>query len=180
MDRFERELARMMRDSQEYTPFEPAQQNSLRAGVRVRRRVRAAQKAATCVLAAAGISLGLFLLPHAPDRDRPLGPVPRPSVTPTSPDATLSPTPSSSGSPTESATGTATAENTDGTSGPPETPTTTGSSTSGASDTEGPGTATTSAPATEPATPSNTPTSSPPPSGLDGLEPTSSAGASTG
>ncbi|MFI0960437.1 cellulase [Streptomyces sp. NPDC021080] len=177
MDHFERELARMMRDSQEHTPFEPAQQNNLRDGVRVRRRIRAAQRAASCVLAAAGISVGLFLLPHTPDHDRPLGPVPRPTVTPTSPYATLSPTPSSSGTPTESATATSTAENTAGTSGPPETPTTTGSSTSSASAPEGRGTATTSTPATEPATPSGTPTSSPPPSGP---EPSSSAETSTG
>ncbi|MEV6015691.1 MULTISPECIES: hypothetical protein [unclassified Streptomyces] len=175
MDHFERELARMMRDSQEHTPFEPAQQNSLRAGVRSRRRIRAAQKAASCVLAAAGISVGLFLMPHAPDRDRPLGPVPRPTGTPTSPYATLSPTPSSTGSPTESAT--STAGGATGTSGPPDTPSATGSSSSVSSGPGGRGTATTSAPATEPATPSGTPTSSPPPSGP---EPSSSAATGTG
>ncbi|WP_328444736.1 hypothetical protein OG780_04015 [Streptomyces sp. NBC_00386] len=170
MDQFERELARMMRDAQEQTPFEPAQQNSLREGVRVRRRIRAAQKAASCVLATAGICVGVFLLPHAPDRDRPLGPVPRPTTTPTSPYVTPSPTPSSS----ESATGTA--ENTTGPSGPPETPTTTESSTSVASEPGDTATATTRAPATEPATPSETPTSSPPPSHL---EPSSSAETNT-
>ncbi|WP_329303369.1 hypothetical protein OG410_38345 [Streptomyces sp. NBC_00659] len=175
MDQFERELARMMRDAQEQTPFEPAQQNSLREGVRVRRRIRAAQKAASCVLAAAGICVGVFLLPHAPDRDRPLGPVPRPTTTPASPYVTPSPTPSSSGTPSESATGTA--ENTAGTSGPPETPTTTESSTSAASDPGDGATSTTRAPATEPATPSETPTSSPPPSHL---EPSSSAETNTG
>ncbi|WP_328673456.1 hypothetical protein [Streptomyces sp. NBC_00328] len=175
MDQFERELARMMRDAQEQTPFEPAQQNSLREGVRVRRRIRAAQKAASCVLAAAGICVGVFLLPHAPDRDRPLGPVPRPTTTPTSPYVTPSPTPSSSGTPSESATGTA--ENTTGTSGPPETPTTTESSTSVASEPGDTATATTRAPATQPATPSRTPTSSPPPSHL---EPSSSDGTNTG
>ncbi|MET8133080.1 MULTISPECIES: hypothetical protein [unclassified Streptomyces] len=153
MDHFERELARMMRDAQEHTPFEPAQQNSLRNGVRVRRRVRAAQKAASCVLAVAGVSVGLFLLPHTPDRDMPLGPVPRPATTPTSPYTTPSPTSSPSGTSAESAT--ASAENTAGISGPPNTPTTTGSSTSVSS---GPGgTATTSAPATAPVTPSETP-----------------------
>ncbi|MET7986867.1 hypothetical protein [Streptomyces sp. NPDC005281] len=163
MDRFERELARMMRDAQEHTPFEPAQQNSLRAGVRVRRRIRAAQKAVSCVLAAAGISVGLFLLPHSPDRDRPLGPVPRPAVTPTSPYATLSPTSSSTGTPSEPAT--ATSETTTGTSGPPDTPSATGSSSSVSSGPGGRGTATTSAPATGSATSSETPTTSPPPSG---------------
>src|SRR5690242_14653113 len=69
MDHFERELARMMRDTQEYTPFEPAQQDRLRTGVLVRRRVRAAQKAVGSVLVAAGLGVGLVLLPHAPDRD---------------------------------------------------------------------------------------------------------------
>ncbi|MFJ6836124.1 hypothetical protein [Streptomyces sp. NPDC091209] len=167
MDHFERELARMMRDAQEHTPFEPAQQNSLRAGVRVRRRVRAAQKAASCVLAVAGVSVGLFLLPHTPDRDMPLGPVPRPATSPTSPYVTPSPSPPSSGPPTESAT----AGNTAGTSGPPDTATTTGSSTSVSS---GPGgTATSSAPATAPVTPSETPSSTPTPN----LYPSSSAGA---
>ncbi|WP_406835880.1 hypothetical protein ACICHK_04980 [Streptomyces sp. AHU1] len=176
MDHFERELARMMRDTQEHTPFEPAQQNGLRDGVRARRRIRAAQKAASLVLAAAGISAGLFLLPHAPDRDRPLGPAPRPATTPVSPYSTLSPTPSSSGTPTESAT--TTAEDTTGVSGPPGTSTTTESPTSGAGGPGDGGTATTGAPpATGPATPSGTPTSSPPPSGP---EPSSSAGASAG
>ncbi|MFD8733835.1 hypothetical protein ACFV06_02830 [Streptomyces sp. NPDC059618] len=175
MDHFERELARMMRDAQEHTPFEPAQQNSLRAGVRTRRRIRAAQKAVSCVLAAAGISVGLFLLPHPPDRDRPLGPVPRPTVTPTSPYATLSPTPSSDGEPTGTAT--STSESPTGTSGPPDTPTTTGSPGSVSSGPGGRGTATTSPPATEPATPSSTPTSSPPPSGP---EPSSSVATGTG
>lgn len=161
----------MMRDSQEHTPFEPAQQNSLRAGVRVRRRVRAAQKAASCVLAVAGVCVGLFLLPHTPDRDMPLGPVPRPATSTNSPYVTPSPTPSSSGTPTGSAT--AGAENTAGTSGPPDTPTTTGSSTSVSSDPGG--TATTSAPASAPVTPSETPSYSST-SSLD--YPSSSAGAS--
>ncbi|MET9408979.1 hypothetical protein ABZX90_24915 [Streptomyces sp. NPDC002935] len=153
MDHFERELARMMRDSQEHTPFEPAQQNSLRNGVRVRRRVRAAQKAASCVLAVAGVSVGLFLLPHSPDRDRPLAPLPRPATGPTSPYATPTPTSPPSGTPTGSAT--ATSEDTAGISYPPNTPTTTGSSNSVATDPGG--TATTSAPATAPVTPSETP-----------------------
>ncbi|MCX5008234.1 hypothetical protein OHB05_37310 [Streptomyces sp. NBC_00638] len=155
MDHFERELSRMMRDAQEHTPFEPAQQDSLRAGVRVRRRVRAAQMAASCVLAVAGVSLGLFLLPHAPDRDRPLAPVPRPATSPTSPYGTPTPTHFPSGTPT----GSATAESTDGISGPPNTPTTTGSSSSVATDPAG--TATTGAPATAPVTPGRTPSSPP-------------------
>ncbi|MGW3668245.1 hypothetical protein [Streptomyces sp. NPDC005141] len=166
MDHFERELSRMMRDAQEHTPFEPAQQDSLRDGVRVRRRIRAAQKAASCVLAVAGVGLGVFLLPHAPDRDRPLAPLPRPASSPTSPYATPTPTPSPGGTPT----GEATSESTDGVSGPPNAPTTTGSSTSVATDPAG--TATTGAPATAPATPSRTP--SPPPTST--LEPSSFAG----
>ncbi|TXS74568.1 hypothetical protein EAO69_14100, partial [Streptomyces sp. me109] len=92
MDHFERELARMMRDAEEHTPFDPAQRNRLRTGIRDRRRVRSAQKAVGSVLAVAGLGAGLFLLPHTPDSDRPQAPLPltgrpSPDVTPT-----LSPT----------------------------------------------------------------------------------------
>ena len=45
MDHFERELARMMRDSREHTPFEPEHQVRLHAGVRAHRRVRAVRAA---------------------------------------------------------------------------------------------------------------------------------------
>ncbi|AVH58072.1 MULTISPECIES: hypothetical protein [Streptomyces] len=88
MDHFERELARMMRDAQESTPFGPAHQNRLRSGVRARRRARAAQKAVGSVLAVAGLGIGFFLLPHDPVDDRPQSPLPRPAVNPTSPSTT--------------------------------------------------------------------------------------------
>ncbi|MFD8219703.1 cellulase [Streptomyces sp. NPDC059697] len=153
MDHFERELARMMRDAQEYTPFEPAHQDRLRTGVLVRRRVRAAQKAVGSVLVAAGLGVGLVLLPHAPERDQPLAPVPRPSTGFSSPTITPSPTRPSSGTATESASGTPTA------------PITTGSATESSSSvsTNPSGTVTTRPPATVPATPSGSITPVSPP-----------------
>ncbi|MFF3582807.1 cellulase [Streptomyces mirabilis] len=158
MDHFERELARMMRDAQEYTPFEPAQQNRLRTGVLVRRRVRAAQKAVGSVLVAAGLSVGLVLLPHAPDRDQPHAPVPRPTTDFPSPTTTPSPTLPPSTSPTGSAPTTPTA------------PITTESATESSSSVgTGPsGTATAGPPATVPATQSGSITpSSPPPTTVE-------------
>lgn len=152
MDHFERELARMMRDAHEHTPFGPAQQDGLRSGVRGRRRIRAAQKAAGSVLAVAGISVGLFLMPHARDQERPQAPLPRPATTPTSPAVTPTPTLSPSETPTGSAT--STAEDGAGTSVTPDSPTAPESSTSGGADpTGGP---TTSPPATTPVPPSGT------------------------
>ncbi|MET7974229.1 cellulase [Streptomyces mirabilis] len=161
MDHFERELARMMRDAQEYTPFEPAQQNRLRTGVLVRRRVRAAQKAVGSVLVAAGLGVSLVLLPHAPDRDQPQAPVPRPTTGFSSPTTTPSPTPPPSTSPTGSAPTTPTA------------PITTESAIESSSSVgTGPsGTATAGPPATVPATPSGSITPSSPPTTT--LEPSS-------
>ncbi|MFE2683052.1 cellulase [Streptomyces mirabilis] len=153
MDHFERELARMMRDTQEYTPFEPAQRDRLRTGVLVRRRVRAAQKAVGSVLVAAGLGVGLVLLPHAPDRDQPQAPVPRPTTGFSSPTTTPSPTQPPSTSPTGSAPTTPTA--------PITTESAIESSSSAGS---GPsGTATAGPPATVPATPSGSITPSSPP-----------------
>ncbi|MER7688925.1 cellulase [Streptomyces sp. NPDC097610] len=165
MDHFERELARMMRDAQEYTPFEPAQQNRLRTGVLVRRRVRAAQKAVGSVLVAAGLGVGLVLLPHAPDRDQPQAPVPRPSTGSSSPTSTLSPTQPPSSSSTGSAPTTPTA--------PITTESAVGSSSSVG--TGPPGTATAAPPATIPATPSGSIMSSSPPTTTG--EPSSSVSA---
>ncbi|MDH6213470.1 hypothetical protein [Streptomyces pseudovenezuelae] len=129
MDHFERELARMMRDTRETTPFEPRHQTRLRSGVRARRRVRAAQRAVGSVLAVAGISLGFFLLPHDRVDNRPQAPLPRPAVTPTLLTAGPTRTPDSPPSATISPTGT-------DTTGSPTTPTSTptGSSTASSSD----------------------------------------------
>ncbi|MFC9635936.1 hypothetical protein ACFTY8_43775 [Streptomyces mirabilis] len=153
MDHFERELARMMRDTQEYTPFEPAQQDRLRTGVLVRRRVRAAQKAVGSVLVAAGLGVGLVLLPHAPDRNQPQAPVPRPSAGSSSATITPSPTLPPSTSPTGSVPTTPTA--------PITTQTATESSSSVG--TAPSGTATAGQLATVPATPSGSITPSSPP-----------------
>jgi hypothetical protein len=157
MDHFERELARMMRDSQEYTPFEAEDRLRLRAGVQARRRVRTAQKAAGSVLAVAGLGLGFFMLPHDPGENRPQAPHPRPATSPVSP----SPTPTDTSAPpsataTESPTGAAGLP-----SAPATTPTSTGTSdtTTSAPPPTGTGTALpgdTGTP-TAPATPTGTP-----------------------
>ncbi|MFE2139528.1 hypothetical protein ACFW9X_41200, partial [Streptomyces sp. NPDC059466] len=76
MDHFERELARMMRDAEEHTAFEPPQKDRLTTRIRARRRVRSAQKAVGSVVAVAGLSAGLFLLPHTSESDRPQAPLP--------------------------------------------------------------------------------------------------------
>ncbi|MFD7434853.1 cellulase [Streptomyces sp. NPDC059861] len=93
MDHFERRLARMMRESEEHSPFGPRHRQRIREGVRARRRVRAAQRAAGSVLAVAGLAVGLLLLPGGPDRAEPAGPSPRPEVSPvpTSPGPTRAP-----------------------------------------------------------------------------------------
>ncbi|MEU0040465.1 MULTISPECIES: hypothetical protein [unclassified Streptomyces] len=162
MDHFERELARMMRDTEEQTPFEPAQQDRLRTGVRVRRRVRSAQKAVGSVLAVAGLGVGLFLLPHTPKGDRPQAPLPQPMTGRSSPavSPTPSPTPTrpSGGASTGSAT--TTPDDTSSTSSPPTAPSSTGGSTSVGTDPSG--TATTSPPPRSSSTPSESITPPPP------------------
>lgn len=85
MDHFERELARMMRDAQDHTPFEPKHQSRLRSGVRARRCARAVRKAVGSVLAVAGLTMGLFLLPHERVENRPQAPLPEPVTSPASP-----------------------------------------------------------------------------------------------
>jgi len=77
MDHFERQLARMMRSTQEHSPFEPRHRERLRAGVRVRRRVRAAQQAIGSVVVVAGIALGVFLFPGTPVSSEPGAPGPQ-------------------------------------------------------------------------------------------------------
>ncbi|WP_328501089.1 hypothetical protein OG828_11795 [Streptomyces sp. NBC_00457] len=110
MDHFERQLAQLMRDTQEHTPYEPKYQDRLRAGVRARRRVRAAQAAVGSVLAVAGLGIGLFLLPDGQVRDEPSAPNPRPAVSPSSPASETSPpgpSPTATSSPSSSPTGSA-------------------------------------------------------------------------
>ncbi|MFE7401803.1 hypothetical protein [Streptomyces sp. NPDC057557] len=82
MDHFERQLAQMMRDTEAPAPFEPKHRERLWAGVRVRRRRRAAQRAAGSVLAVVGLSVGLFLLPGRATRVEPSHPGPQPTTSP--------------------------------------------------------------------------------------------------
>jgi hypothetical protein len=124
MDHFERELARMMRDTQEFTPFEAEDRLRLRAGVRARHRVRTARKAAGSVLAVAGLGLGFFMLPHDQGDSGPQAPHPRPATSPVSP----SPTPTDTPAP-PSATSTASPTGATGLpSAPATTPTSAGTS----------------------------------------------------
>ncbi|MGW1539215.1 cellulase [Streptomyces sp. NPDC002309] len=99
MDHFERRLARMMRDSEEHSPFGPRHRERLREGVAARRRARAAQRAAGSLLAVAGLVVGLLLLPGGPDRAEPAGPLPRPATSPQSSGPGPTPTPDASTQP---------------------------------------------------------------------------------
>lgn len=78
MDHFEQELARMMRDSQEATPYEDRHRDRLQAGVRARRRARAAWMATGSVLTIAGLGVGLMVLPSSFAQGRPAGTQPGP------------------------------------------------------------------------------------------------------
>ncbi|MYW47658.1 hypothetical protein GT346_31205, partial [Streptomyces sp. SID161] len=60
-DHFERQLTQLMCQHGPQASFEARHREALRAGVRARRRVRAARRAAGSVLAVAGLALGLFL-----------------------------------------------------------------------------------------------------------------------
>jgi hypothetical protein len=82
MDHFERQLAQMMRDAEAPTPFEPKHRERLWAGVRVRSRRRAAQRAVGAALAVVGLSVGLFLLPGHATRVEPSRPGPQPATSP--------------------------------------------------------------------------------------------------
>ncbi|MFD9219313.1 hypothetical protein ACFWDI_04615 [Streptomyces sp. NPDC060064] len=82
MDHFERQLAQMLRDTEAPAPFEPRHQERLRAGVHVRSRRRAAQRAAGAALAVVGLSVGLFLLPGHATRVEPSHPRPQPATSP--------------------------------------------------------------------------------------------------
>lgn len=161
MDQFERELARLMRDTQEHTPFEPKHQTRLRAGVRARRRARAAQKAVGSVLAVAGLGVGFFLLPHGPAEDRPQAPLPRPATSPSYPSTAPAPAPDASPSETSTSSPTPPAGSGGPTSGPPTTPTAGGSSVTVSPDPTVPATSTpppsSSGTPSAPATPSTAP-----------------------
>ena len=78
MDHFEQELARMMRDSQEDTPYEDRHRDRLHAGVRARRRARMAWMATGSALTIAGLGVGLVVLPSSFAQGGPAGPQPRP------------------------------------------------------------------------------------------------------
>ncbi|MEU0075369.1 hypothetical protein ABZ027_38435 [Streptomyces sp. NPDC006332] len=131
MDHFERELSRMMRDTQEHAPFEPRHRQRLRSGVRSRRRARVAQRAVGCALAVAGLGIGFFLLPRDPVENRPQAPLPRPVTSPAAPTTTPTRTPDAPPSRSSAAPPpTATADPTvGGTVGPSETPTMPGNAT---------------------------------------------------
>lgn len=80
MDHFEQELARMMRDGQEETLYEDRHRDRLHAGVRARRRARAAWTATGSVLTVAGLGVGLMVLPSSFAQDGPTGPQRRPGT----------------------------------------------------------------------------------------------------
>ncbi|MEU6912862.1 cellulase [Streptomyces olindensis] len=174
MDDFERDLSRLMRDTQQHTPFEPAHRQRLHAGIRARRRSRLLWKAGGSAVAVAGLSVGLALLPGMLTRAQPPADQrPRPVVSP-SPSHDSAPTfdsPEPSATPTrpEPTAPTAPAGTTGGV-----TPSGTTSAPAGSTpSTAAPESRTTSAP--PPRAPSPTPTTVPP-SVLEPEEPSVSAG----
>ncbi|MDQ0936142.1 hypothetical protein [Streptomyces turgidiscabies] len=62
MDHFEQDLARMMRDSRQDTPYEDRHRQRLRVAVRARQRSRTAWLATGSALAVAGLGVGLMVL----------------------------------------------------------------------------------------------------------------------
>lgn len=78
MDQFEQELARMLRDSHEDTPYEDRHRRRLQAGVRTRRRARTAWMATGSLLTLAGLGVVLMVLPNSFAQGSPVGPQPRP------------------------------------------------------------------------------------------------------
>ncbi|MFD6174994.1 cellulase [Streptomyces coeruleorubidus] len=170
MDDFERDLSRLLRDTQQHTPYEPEHRQRLHAGIRSRRRTRLLWKAGGSAVAVAGLSVGLALLPNMLTRAQPADHRPQPATSPTpsqdggptfdSPDPTTTPT-----EPEPSAPATTT-----GVSTLPGDPSTTISPTPTATASE---TRTTSAPPTPP--PSPTPTTAPPSPLEETQEPSASA-----
>ncbi|GAA2246823.1 cellulase [Streptomyces indiaensis] len=95
MDDFERDLSRLMHDTREHTPYEPAHRQRLHAGIRARRRSRMLWKAGGSAVAVAGLSVGLAFLPGMLTRAQPADPRPQPATSPTSsPDGTPTTEPS--------------------------------------------------------------------------------------
>ncbi|MFF8190435.1 hypothetical protein ACF05L_05985 [Streptomyces bobili] len=78
MDRFERELAHMLRDSRQDAPYEDGHRYRLRAGIRARQRVRTAWLATASVLTLTGVGLALTVLPSVLSPGGSPGPRPRP------------------------------------------------------------------------------------------------------
>ncbi|MFK4106829.1 hypothetical protein ACI2L1_43660 [Streptomyces sp. NPDC019531] len=62
MEHFEQDLARMMRDSRQDTPYEDRHRQRLRAAVRARQRSRAAWMATCSAMVVAGLGVGLMAL----------------------------------------------------------------------------------------------------------------------
>ncbi|MGW3101413.1 cellulase [Streptomyces sp. NPDC001100] len=127
MDPFERQLARLMRDTHEPVPFEPRHRERLHEGVRVRRRTRMVRRTVGCALAVVGVGIGLLLVPAGPTRVQPAEPHPRPATSPTSTGSAPTPGETPTAPPTSSAT-TSLANPGATTSDTPTGPTTTGSS----------------------------------------------------
>jgi hypothetical protein len=78
MDHFEQELARMLRDSEEDTPYEDRHRSRLRAGVRARRRARTVWMATGSALTITGLGVVLVILASSFAQGGPAGPQPRP------------------------------------------------------------------------------------------------------
>ncbi|MFI0712221.1 cellulase [Streptomyces inhibens] len=81
MEDFEHELARMMRDTRENTPFEDQHRQRLQAGVRARRRARTVWMATGSALTIAGLGVGLEVLPSASAQGGPTVPQHQPTST---------------------------------------------------------------------------------------------------
>ncbi|XUL91839.1 cellulase [Streptomyces galilaeus] len=80
MDHFEQGLARLLRESDEDTPYEERHQIRLRAGIRARQRARTFWMATGSVLTVAGLGVGLTLLASLSARSGPNGPQPSPVI----------------------------------------------------------------------------------------------------
>ncbi|MEV5439345.1 cellulase [Streptomyces sp. NPDC052682] len=135
MDDFERDLARLMRDTQQHAPFAPEHRRRLHEGIRARRRTRLLWRAGGGAVAAAGLGVVLAVLPGMLTRAQPpadhrpqpmtsptpsVSAQPAPTPTPTAPEPSAStstavptappPTSSSSAPPGGSGEPTATSE----------------------------------------------------------------------
>ncbi|MGW6548205.1 cellulase [Streptomyces massasporeus] len=170
MDDFERDLSRLMHDTRQHTPYEPAHRQRLHAGIRARRRSRLLWKAGGSAVAVAGLSVALALLPGLLTRAQPADPRPQPATSPTtSPDSTPTTEPSATSptptlQPETSLSATTTGGITpSGTTAPPPDPTPTATASESRSGT------------TPPAVPPSPTPTTVPPSVLDSEEPSASA-----